>query len=52
MNRSNDTAAYKEDGLSVNRNSVSSNNCNLNSLNRKRPLNLIGISIKTLRLYS
>ena len=47
-NRSNGAAVYKEDGSSVNGDSVG----HLNPLNRKRPLNLIGISIKTVRRYS
>lgn len=49
---SNGAATCEEDDSSVNGDSVDSDNCDLNPLNRKRSLNLIGISIKTLRRCS
>ena len=45
-------AACEEDGSSVNGDGVGSDDCDLDSLDRKRSLNLTGISIKTLRLCS
>ena len=45
-------AACEEDGSSVNGDGIGSDDCDLDSLDRKRPLNLTGISIKTLRRWS
>ena len=45
-------AACAEDGSSVNGDGVGSDDCDLDPVDRKRSLNLTGISIKTLRRCS